>query len=365
VSAALAQPLDLRADSGVLLARLVDVFSVSGSEGPLADAIETALRELAHLEVLRHGDAVVARTALGHPERVVIAGHIDTVPLADNLPARVEGGVLWGLGSTDMKAGIAVMLRLAAALPTPSRDVTYVFYDHEEVESVRNGLGRLSRDHADWLAGDFAVLMEPTDAIVEAGCQGTLRAEVTVRGRRAHSARSWMGVNAIHGAAEVLDRLVAYEPRRVLVDGLEYREGLNAVGVRGGVAGNVIPDSCAVSVNYRFAPDRSLEEAEEHVRAVFTGYELELMDGAAGAVPGLARPAAAEFVAAIGAPPKPKVAWTDVARFSALGVPAVNYGPGDPQLAHTSDERVQLARLVECEDRLRRWLAGRPPSAGS
>jgi succinyl-diaminopimelate desuccinylase len=351
-------PLDLAADPGELLAELVDVFSVSGSEGPIADAIEAAVRDVPHLEVLRHGDAVVARTQLDRLERVVIAGHIDTVPVADNLPARVEDGVLWGLGSSDMKAGVAVMLRLAAGLAAPTRDVTYVFYDHEEVEAVRNGLGRLSRDHADWLAGDFAVLMEPSDAIVEAGCQGTLRADVTVRGRRSHSARSWMGVNAIHGAAAVLDRLVSYEPRRVLVDGLEYREGLTAVGIAGGVAGNVIPDSCTVSVNYRFAPDRSLEEAEEHVRTVFAGYEVVMTDGAAGALPGLSRPAAAEFVEAIGSAPNPKLGWTDVARFSALGVPAVNYGPGDPLLAHAPDERVQLAKLTECEENLRRWLTG-------
>jgi succinyl-diaminopimelate desuccinylase len=351
-------PLDLAADPGELLAELVDVFSVSGSEGPIADAIEAAVRDVPHLEVLRHGNAVVARTQLDRLERVVIAGHIDTVPVADNLPARVEDGVLWGLGSSDMKAGVAVMLRLAAGLAAPTRDVTYVFYDHEEVEAVRNGLGRLSRDHADWLAGDFAVLMEPSDAIVEAGCQGTLRADVTVRGRRSHSARSWMGVNAIHGAAAVLDRLVSYEPRRVLVDGLEYREGLTAVGIAGGVAGNVIPDSCTVSVNYRFAPDRSLEEAEEHVRTVFAGYEVVMTDGAAGALPGLSRPAAAEFVEAIGSAPNPKLGWTDVARFSALGVPAVNYGPGDPLLAHAPDERVQLSKLTECEENLRRWLTG-------
>ena len=350
--------LDLRGDPGVLLARLVDAFSVSGSEGPLADAIEAVVRDVPHLEVLRNGDAVVARTQLGRPERVVIAGHIDTVPSAGNLPARVDDGVLWGLGSSDMKAGVAVMLRLAADLATPTRDVTYVFYDNEEVDAVLNGLGRLSREHADWLTGDFAVLMEPSDAVVEAGCQGTLRIDVTVRGRRSHSARSWLGVNAIHAAAAVLDRLMSYEPRRALVDGLEYREGLNAVGITGGIAGNVIPDACTVSVNYRFAPDRSLEEAEKHVRTVFAGYEVEMADGAAGALPGLSRPAAAEFVEAIGSTPSPKLGWTDVALFSALGVPAVNYGPGDPLLAHSPDERVHLSKLTECEESLRRWLTG-------
>jgi succinyl-diaminopimelate desuccinylase len=358
VTAPAVAPLDLRAEPAALLARLVDAFSVSGSEGPLADAIEKALRGLPHLRIHRHGDAVVARTQQGRAERVLIAGHIDTVPSAGNLPARIDDGVLWGLGSSDMKAGVAVMLRLAAGLAAPTRDVTYVFYDHEEVEEARNGLGRLARDHADWLAGDFAVLMEPSNALVEAGCQGTLRADITVRGRRAHSARSWMGVNAIHRAAAVLDRLAGYEPRRPIVDGLEYREGLNAVAITGGVAGNVIPDSCTVSVNYRFAPDRSLDAAAEHVRAVFAGHDVVIIDGAAGALPGLGRPAAAEFVAAIGSTPNPKLGWTDVARFSAFGVPAVNYGPGDPLLAHSPDERVQLTKLAECEESLLRWLTG-------
>lgn len=357
MTAATAAPLDLLADHGTLLTRLVDAYSVSGSEGPLADAIEAAVRSLPHLEVLRDGDAVVARTRLGRPERVVIAGHIDTVPPAGNLPARVEDGVLWGLGSSDMKAGVAVMLRLAAGISSPTRDVTYVFYDNEEIEEARSGLGRLSRNHAEWLTGDFAVLMEPSDATVEAGCQGSLRVDVTVRGRRAHSARSWLGVNAIHGAAAVLERLVAYEPRRVLIDGLEYREGLSAVGIAGGIAGNVIPDACTVSVNYRFAPDRSLEEAQDHMRVVFAGYETELTDGAAGALPGLGRPAAAEFVASVGRAPNPKLGWTDVARFAAVGVAAVNYGPGNPLLAHAPDERVELAKLAECEEGMRRWLS--------
>ena len=218
----------------------------------------------------------MARTELGRGERVVLAGHLDTVPPADNLPSRREGDVLRGLGSADMKGGLAVMLRLAAAGVAPARDVTYVFYDGEEVEAERNGLLRLSRTHPDWLAADFAVLLEPTDAIVEGGCQGTMRVEVTVPGVRAHSARSWMGVNAIHEAAHVLDRLRAYEPRRPVVDGLEFREGLNAVGIAGGVAGNVIPGECVVTVNFRFAPDRSEQEAEHHLREVFEGFERDV-----------------------------------------------------------------------------------------
>ncbi len=257
-----------------------------------------------------------------------------------------------------MKSGVAVALRLAASVPEPVRDVTWAFYDCEEVEAARNGLLRVSRNHPDWLAADFAVLMEPTNATVEGGCQGSMKAEVTVRGRRAHSARSWHGTNAIHAAGAVLDRLRAYQAAEVEIDGLVYREGMNAVGISGGVAGNVIPDECTVSVNYRFAPSKSEDEAFDVVRAVFDGFEVSLSDSSPGAMPGLSQPAAAAFVAAIGKEPLPKFGWTDVARFSALGVPAVNYGPGDPNVAHTREEYVDVALIVECEDRMRTWLTG-------
>lgn len=348
--------MDLRLDGAALTAALVDTRSVSGEEGPLADAIEGALRPLPHLTVHRDGNAIVARTTLGRPERVILAGHVDTVPVAGNLPSRVEGSRLYGCGTTDMKSGVAVQLRLAAGLASPRRDVTYVFYDCEEVTADRNGLLRLSRNSPELLAGDFAVLMEPSSAEIEGGCQGTLRAEVIVAGRRAHTARSWMGRNAIHEAGAVLDVLRAYTPRQPEVDGLRYHEGLNAVGVRGGVAGNVVPDECAVTVNYRFAPDLTGEQAADFVRSLFSGWPVEVLDVADGARPGLGQPAAAEFVAAVGGTPRAKLGWTDVARFSALGIPAVNYGPGISEIAHTPDEYVEIVKIAECESRLRAWL---------
>nr|WP_210737092.1 succinyl-diaminopimelate desuccinylase [Cellulomonas hominis] len=356
--------MDLTADLTSLTAAICDIASVSGAEAALADAVEAALRAYPHLEVLRDGDAVVARTHLGRASRVVVAGHLDTVPVADNLPSRLEGdgadAVLWGRGTVDMKGGVAVQLALAAALAEPTRDVTWVFYDHEEVDAALNGLGRIARAHPEWLAADFAVLCEPTDAGLEGGCNGTLRAEVRVPGVAAHSARAWTGVNAIHGAAPVLARLAAYEPASVEVDGLVYREGLNAVLISGGVATNVVPDRCVVTVNYRFAPSRSVAEAEAHVRDLLDGFEVVVTDAAAGARPGLDDPAAAEFAAAVlgvtGGAPAPKYGWTDVARFSALGVPAVNFGPGDPLLAHKDDERLPVAQLALCHDALRAWL---------
>jgi len=350
--------LDLGVDAVQLTEDLVNIESVSGNEQEIADAVEAALCELDHLEVQRFGHTIVARTQHGHAERVVIAGHIDTVPLNANLPARRDEQALHGLGTCDMKGGVAIALRLAATLPVTNRDVTYLFYECEEVEAERNGLQLLSQSHPDLLQADFAILMEPSDGIVEAGCQGTLRVDVRVKGVRAHSARSWTGVNAIHGAADVLARLNAYEPRRPVIDGLEYHEGLNAVFISGGVAGNVLPDECVVSVNYRFAPDRSVDEAYAHMREVFDGFDIELSDSAPAAMPGLSVPAAAAFVEAVGGRANPKFGWTDVARFSGLGIPAVNFGPGDPHLAHKQDEFVPLDQITTVERQLRSWLGG-------
>jgi len=352
--------LDLGMSAPDLTAALCDVPSVSGDEAVLADAVEAALAEHGHLRVDRSGDTVVARTGLSRAERVIVAGHLDTVPVADNLPTRRDGQMLWGRGTVDMKGGVAVALRLAAHVPEPVRDVTYIFYDNEEVEADRSGLARVADRHPEWLTADFAVLMEPTSAQVEGGCNGTLRVAVTIRGRAAHSARWWMGSNAVHATGEVLDRLRDYVPAEVEVDGLVYREGLNAVDIRGGIAGNVVPDVCVVTVNYRFAPIRSEEDALAHLREIFHGYELRTLDSSPGAVPGLNHPAAAAFVAAVGAEPRPKYGWTDVARFSALGVPAVNYGPGDANLAHADDEHVDVREVQHCEDRMRAWLTSAP-----
>jgi succinyl-diaminopimelate desuccinylase len=348
--------LDLRGDPVALTAALVDVESVSGHEGPLADAVEAALRQVPHLTVTRDGDAVVARTDLGRAQRVLLAGHLDTVPVADNLPSRLEGDLLFGCGTSDMKAADAVLLHLAATLTDPAYDLTFVLYDHEEVEAARNGLRRLAEHHRDWLDADLAILMEPTSGLVEAGCQGTLRVELTVPGRRAHSARGWLGENAIHAAAPVLATLAAYDARSVDIDGCVYREGLNAVRVSGGVAGNVIPDATTITVNFRFAPDRSEEQALAHVTEVLAPYALTVTDSAPGALPGLAAPAAAAFVDAVGGPAVAKYGWTDVARFAALGIPAVNYGPGDPNLAHTRDEHVDVRLIAQCAERLGSYL---------
>lgn len=356
--------LDLGLDVVDLTAAVCDAESVSGGEKPLADAVEEALRAQRHLSVSRIGNVVIARTELGRAERVVLAGHLDTVPLSDppNLPTRREQGrdgegeVLWGRGTVDMKGGVAVQLKLAAQLTEPNRDITYVFYDCEEVEAARNGLGHVVASHPELLAADFAVLLEPTGAQIEGGCKGTLRVRLTTKGLAAHSGRPWTGDNAIHKLAPALACLAGYVAREVDVDGLLYREGMSAVGISGGSGNNVIPDAAALLVNYRFAPDLSGEEAVAHCRELFEGYDVEVADLAEGARPGLDTPAAQAFVDALGVSVTAKQGWTDVARFRALGIPAVNFGPGDPLLCHKDDERVPVAQLQAAEQALLRWL---------
>ncbi len=367
--------LDLNLEVEELTSALIDFPSVSRSEGPLAEAVAAALKAYPHLDVVRDGNTVIARTNLGRDERVVIAGHLDTVPSSGNdrslfvsqggsVPvADVDGKTkasedrLYGLGSCDMKGGVAVALLLAAKQTTPTRDVTYIFYDCEEIDARFNGLKRISENHPELLKADFAVLMEPSNAVVEGGCQGTMRVEIRTTGRRAHTARSWMGVNAIHELAHVLEILENYEAAKVMIDGLEYREGLQAVDIYGGVAGNVVPDSASITINYRFAPNKSADDAIAHLEQVFTGYQLEVVDFAEGALPGLSRPAAKQFIESVVGKPQPKFGWTDVARFSALGIPAVNFGPGFAALAHAPNEYVPVAQLHSTLSAMENWLS--------
>ncbi|MEY2695636.1 MAG: hypothetical protein RLZZ72_892, partial [Actinomycetota bacterium] len=341
---------------------ICDIESVSGNEAALADEVEALLTKCAHLSVVRDGNAIVASTNLNRSSRVVIAGHIDTVPIANNLPTQLHHfereQVIVGRGTVDMKGGVAVMLKLAVELQDPNVDISWVFYDNEEVASELNGLGRLVRNRPDLIQGDFAVLCEPTSALIEGGCNGTIRVEVSASGKKAHSARPWMGENAIHKLAPALEKLASFQPETLTVDGLEYRESLNAVLASAGIATNVIPDLATLTVNYRFAPSRSGEEAERLMREFFADYEVTVTDLAVGARPGLNTEPAQAFMASLGTEVKPKYGWTDVARFSALGIPAVNYGPGDPSLAHADNENVPVGHLFDCEAGLRRWLSG-------
>lgn len=364
--------LNPHADVVTLTAQLVDIPSVSGNEAQIADLVEAQLRACDWLTVERLNHNVIARTNFGRTSRVIVAGHLDTVPVAQNDKAvllsagqqlPVEGStlsedVLFGLGSCDMKGGVAVALRAAVTITEPVFDVTYIFYECEEVDSARNGLTKIAAEKPEWLKADIAILLEPSNAKIEAGCQGTLRAQIRTTGVRAHSARAWMGKNAIHGLADALSLLSTYEPLSVDVDGLEYREGLNAVGISGGIAGNVIPDEAVLEVNYRYAPTKSAIAAEDFVKEFFTGYDVTIIDNAAGALPGLDRPELKSLLTMVDGQVAPKFGWTDVARFSAMGVPAVNMGPGNPSVAHARHEHVSVAQLKECEELVMGWLRG-------
>lgn len=383
-----------------IFAQIMRVFSVSDNETELTDLIEKFVRQFDHLEVKRQGDTVVASTHFGKKQRVILAGHTDVVPVIDNFPPAVleygdsriradvaesypSSPVIFGRGATDMKASDAAFLYLAAQLSQAQLtrvDLTYVFYDHEEVEGSKNGLGKVVQKNPDWVQGDFAIIGEPTNALIEGGCNGTMRFDIVLRGVAAHSARAWMGDNAIHHAARVLTLLDNFEPQTINVDGLDYREGLNATMISGGEGTNIIPQECRIHVNYRFAPDKTMQEAKALLMGevcaresgvglgiftadggLFEGFNIEMKDESQGARPGLNAPVVEELVSAVrartGMNPSPKFGWSDVARFSALGIPAVNLGAGESLIAHKSDEQIPLAALDEYTELLYTWLS--------
>jgi len=331
---------------------LCRIPSVSGDEAALADVVETRLREDARrLQVERIGANVVARTDDGKERRIVLAGHLDTVPPNDNSQPRRDGDTLHGLGAADMKGGLAVLLQLAAraARVDGKHDATFVFYEGEEVADEHNGLRRLFAERPDLVEADLAVLLEPTGGWVEAGCQGTIHVRATFDGARAHSARAWMGANAIHRAAPLLARIAAFEAATVPVDGLDYREGLQVVRIEGGVANNVVPDRCSIVVNRRYAPNRSLDDAVEELRAICSDADhIEVVSASPAAAPNLFHPLVAELIGVYNLPVRPKLGWTDVARFASHGIGALNLGPGDPELAHTARECVERSDLDGC-----------------
>ncbi|MDE0162986.1 MAG: succinyl-diaminopimelate desuccinylase [Acidimicrobiaceae bacterium] len=347
----------MTADLLAKAAELVDVASVSRQEAAIAGLIEDRLRGAAGLDVCRVGDNVVARTELGRPVRVLIGGHSDTVPPNGNAAARIEGDVLWGLGAADMKSALAVMLELASSVRAPSVDVTWLFYAREEIGIAESGLREMFGRRPDLLAADVALLGEPTGGAVEAGCQGSMRAVVTLGGVRAHTARPWMGVNAIHRLGSLLRLVEAYEPRTPVLDGCRFRESLQAVAVGGGVAGNVVPDRSEVTLGYRYAPDRGKDDAIAALRGLLAPAlgdddSFEVTEHAPAAAPGLGHPVLQRLVGDNNLETRAKLGWTDVAFFAEQGIPAANFGPGDPALAHTAEERVDRAAL----ERYRRCL---------
>jgi succinyl-diaminopimelate desuccinylase len=340
---------------------LVSISSVSRNETALAAHVEGRLRAVDNLDVERVGDNVVARSTGHHATRVLVAGHLDTVP-GDARLATIVDGQLRGVGACDMKGSVAVMLAIATD-PTPrSLEVTWIFYAREEITRSESGLIEIAELRPDLLQGDVAVLAEPTGGVVEAGCQGTLKVSIELAGFRAHAARPFTGRNAIHRLADVIALVSNYEPRVVELEGVRYTEQLQAVGVEGGVAPNVVPDLAILTINHRVAPDRSKEQATAWLRE-YLGVSLEdgdtfsVLDWAPGALPSLGNERLRALVELTGHPAQGKVGWTDVATFQELSIPATNFGAGDPLLAHRSDEFVTLEELTEFEDVLRKWLA--------
>lgn len=348
--------LDLTKNLPDLTIDLVNTPSVSLGEADLADQVETALAQISHLTIKRIENTVIAQTSLGFNERIILAGHLDTVPANQNQIAELKNDKIFGIGAVDMKGGLAVMLKLAQNVKDFKKDLTFLFYEAEEIESKYNGLEKVANTDPTYLDADFAILLEPTNAILEMGCQGSIRFKISLTGKRAHSARWWKGENAIHKAKDVLDVVTAYEPRTPQINDLTFKEGLQIVGISGGIAGNVVPDLVEISLNHRFAPDRTAAQAIEHLKEIFNGTELEILDISDAAPVGLDQASIANFVKNIDLPIAPKFGWTDVARFAKLKIAAINFGPGDPHLAHHPDEAVEINQLESVFQRLSNWL---------
>ncbi|MHB1447100.1 MAG: succinyl-diaminopimelate desuccinylase [Acidimicrobiales bacterium] len=351
---------DLLADT----AGLVAIASPSHHEADLAAHLAERLGAVDHLAVERVGDNVIARTDAGRLRRVILAGHLDTVPAQENETPHIDGDICRGLGAADMKGGLAVLALLAEQLSDAAVDLTFLFYSCEEVDMRHSGLLQLRELRPELLVGEVAILGEPTNCLIEAGCQGNLRVKLTMGGTRAHTARPWMGTNAIHRLGAVLQLVDTYEGRRPVIDGCQYREALQAVGVEGGVANNVVPDVAIVTLNHRYAPDRDAATARAAVEELLAplldpsvGDRIELLAASEAAAPGLTDPLLERLVGLTG-PPVAKLGWTDVSFFSSLGLAATNFGPGDPTLAHTRDEWVSRADLENAYLTLTSLLTG-------
>ena len=348
--------LKIDQELGQLTLDLVNISSVSQDEKAISDQVQEALGLVKHLKVTRINNSIIAQTNFGHNKRVVIAGHLDTVPANHNFPGKKIDNEIVGLGSVDMKSGIAAALKLAHDISQAKYDITYLFYESEEIETKYNGLELITQQSKDLLNCDFAIFMEPTNGIIEIGCQGSLRFEVSAKGKRSHSARWWNGKNAIHDLTDLLQILNSYKSREPVIDGYKFREGLQAVKINGGVAGNVVPDLVTVNINHRFAPDTTPQAAEENMKKLFKYFNFKLIDAAASAPTGLNNELIKEFISVIGTDIAPKFGWTDVARFASAGIPAINFGPGDPNLAHHPDEKVTIKQIEDVFNSLKKWL---------
>jgi succinyl-diaminopimelate desuccinylase len=336
---------------------LVNIPSVSRSE---AEAMAYVRAELPLEPIWSTADVLFA-TSPRHPGRplVVLAGHVDTVPEQGNLPGRIEDGSIVGLGASDMKGGVAVMLELAGWTvgAEPGLDLGFLFFTREELPAEESPVPAFLEDCAEAREAELVIVLEPTDNELHVGCVGNLSAQLTFRGVSAHSARPWTGENAIHKAAAALAPLAELDPNDVEVDGLVFREVVSAVGIEGGIADNVVPDRCVARLNYRYAPGRSRGQAEARLRELAGDAELEILGNSPPAHVVIDRPLVTRLRDAGGFAVKPKQAWTPVAQFAEAGLDAVNLGPGATRFAHRADEQVETSALVRTFGALRQFAA--------
>jgi len=340
---------------------LCSIPSPIGEEKALCDAVsDRLLRQPLEGAIRRYGDSIVVPVVRKREEgrpHVALVGHLDTVR-TENGPARMEGGRIYGAGAADMKAGLALMIVVAETLTQLlTCDLTLVFYAREEGPFVENELGPVLEKDEDLRTVDVAVCLEPSDNRVQLGCCGSLHATVTFEGRTGHSARPWEGENAITKAALLLDRLAALQPVEHLIDGHVYRSVTTVTLANGGRGRNVVPDVFTLNLNHRFAPTTSVEKAQEDILALVNGEaRVEFTDLAPGAPPGASHPLVQKLLQSGVRAVEPKQAWTDVARFATLGIPAVNFGPGENAQAHQRNESTDASLLFHGYRILVSWL---------
>jgi len=334
---------------------LVNIHSPSRGEAEIAAYVSDAI-ELPRIYASE--DVLFAGLRRSGRPLAVLAGHLDTVPAQDNFPGRLEDGVIVGLGASDMKSGLAVMIELAQTLTEPELDIAYLFFTREELAAGESPLPQFFDDCPEIGEAELVVMMEPTDNTIQAGCLGNLNARLIYTGVSAHSARPWLGDNAIHRAIRGLAELAALEPLDVEVDGLVFREVVSVVGIRGGIAQNVVPDRTVAELNYRYAPNRSPADAEARLRELAGDAVLEDLANSPAAHVAANTPLVNRLRASGDFALEPKQAWTPVAEFAARGLDAVNFGPGATRYAHRRDERVEVAELVRSYEALARFAGG-------
>lgn len=342
---------------------LIQINSVSGNEKQLVDKLENHLKSFSHLKLTRISNTLVAECKKPETAQIILAGHVDTVPPASNETVKIVGNTLYGLGACDMKGGIAVMIKLAESAKDFNVSTRFIFYESEEVEINKNGLQLLSRRQPELLKADGAILLEPTNSQLELGCQGVLLFNIQVKGVKAHAARPWKGVNSITRAPKIIESVKSFPKKKVMLEGVCYKESLEPVKFNSGSATNVIPDLAEITLSYRFAPDKSADIAQaeifshfKHVLDNSLGDNIVILEARNGAYPASKSGIFKQLFELTSNKVSAKLGWTDVAFFSENQTVAVNFGPGDPQLAHSPDEKLEKGELEQSYKILTQFL---------